>query len=178
MKKRIITGMSEIIEFERPEMLLMAMSCAAATRGMAYPKTSDVRWVESTFSDVPYHGRDFWYPYVVTPRGLALKPMYSATYRYVARHAFNPVQIRLLDPTDWRVNVANLMADSVILNDEDREFIQKAVQEYFEASGENLSYREAMDVRVRQAMSNQTVILDPRKARAAIKMNVIDDGED
>lgn len=178
MKKRIITGTSEVIEFDRPELFLLALSCAAATRGLSYPSSGDVRWIESTFYDVPFTGRDFWYPYEMTPLGLVLKPMWSASYKYIARNAFSPVQIHLLDPTDWRVNVANLIADCVISDKELAEFMHAAVQQYFEASGDDLAYREVMDIRVRQAMTNETIILDSRKARAAMKRNVVDTGED
>lgn len=180
MKKRVVTGMATVVEFEHPAVFLMVLSCCAATRGMAYPSSGDVKWAESFLKlGGPEVDRDFWYPYQLTKLGMCLKPEYSAVYRYVSRHAFTPPRVILLDPADWRNNVDNLLADCVFTDEEMRGTVEQALAEYFDPAGPDLEYRDLMDLRVRQALSANTMILDPRKARAAIRnSNAQDEGED
>lgn len=175
MKRKIITGMTQTLEFEDPATMLMALQACAAGR-LSYPSSSDMKWVDATFpaTSMELHNPDdiqIWYPYAVTTVGMCIKPHFSATYRYVTRGTYRPAQVEMLDPTDWRTNVDNLLSDCTISDPVVRDVVERFRSEYLDPPENSAAFhmRAAMDERVRQSIQEGVMVFDTKKARQMMR---------
>lgn len=171
---RVVTGAGDVLRFDRPECLVVALM-ACATQGIAYPTQPQLNWIAKV-ADVPlYDGsRSYFSPYGISQTGLFLKPWFRAAHSCLFSHAINCAgsPLGMLDPTDWRVNVANVIADTTMFDDVTRSLVQAALAVWIDPEGEERDFRDLMDVRVRQAMEAGSLVVDPKKARALLPQEV------
>lgn len=175
MKRKIITGMTTILEFNDPALFILAMQACAAS-GLSYPEQSDLRWIDSTFQAgvMETHNpmdAQVWYPYAVTMVGMCIKPHFAASYKYVSRNAYKRPGVEMLDPADWRQNVSNLLADCVVTDPVVRSLVTRFSDQYLDPpdGSEERRMRDAMDERVRQTIQEGTMVFDTKKARKMMK---------
>ena len=168
MKHQVLVPTEEnALLFKRPETYPLLVQ-AAAPSSLAYPSPGDVKWFEALFV-LEYDGTpEFWSPYAVTPAGVCLRPHAAAAYSYIGRYVSGRPAAVNLDPSAWRENVHNLLEDTLYMSPAVRGAVQLMYDQYLDPKDDLLLRRDAMDMRVRQAVASGSLVTEPARAKAMI----------
>lgn len=170
----------EVLRAKSLRSLVVAFQASAAA-GFGYPNSATCGVAEFAMRGVEDAGNvPFWHPYAVTASGLCLKPWFSSTMAYAASTSGKSMSFRrpaevlretmkMLDPADWRANVANLIGDASMGADL-RKGLQQVIDLYFdpEEGSHAKSARDYLDAVSREAIAAGSMVYATSRARLMI----------
>lgn len=164
----------------RPEVFPILLQATSAAGG-SYPTQQQLAWFEKTIECPKYNNRpQYWSPYGHSDGGIFIKPWYSSAYNYARGTHPTSRPVNAVSPEMWRQNAVNMIK---ALNADQMDTpvgsaMRMARDQWLDViDPEVLAYRNALDLRVKEAQNGLRLVFKTKTARDMLGMAITKYGD-